>query len=162
MRGKRVEIDQPEAAGDQSEDGTLASKVEKVQISTLVDRYLGAQHLELFGEDKMMKAVDAFVDKGDRDAIKNYIQRDTKRQVKSHASSYTHRGDETGDKLTEQVSCAPPPAWQVLIPPAQISKNREGETQVSVSAARLHRQSAAHCSLTVEEEQGSVGGGQRL
>lgn len=48
----------------------LPERQEKVQVSTLVHQYLEAQNLGVLAENGMQRAVTVFVDKDDRDAIK--------------------------------------------------------------------------------------------
>jgi hypothetical protein len=60
---QKVTIDQPELAEEDTE------KKESVQVGTLVAKFLQAQSLGVLPEKAMAKAVEDFVDKGDRDAL---------------------------------------------------------------------------------------------
>ena len=72
-------IDTPDGAiGDDDDDdaqvNALGEQVaEKVQVSTLVHKYLEAQNLGVLPERAMERAVEEFVDKGDKDALSKWV-----------------------------------------------------------------------------------------
>lgn len=61
---------QREAEDDGDEALTIRDRLAKLEMSTLVRGYLKAQNLEVLKEEKMEEAVMRFVDKDDKDAIK--------------------------------------------------------------------------------------------
>ncbi|CAH7670955.1 Mre11 DNA-binding presumed domain-domain-containing protein, partial [Phakopsora pachyrhizi] len=70
-RKDKNEIDLPDEDLIGREGGeTSSSQVAKVQVSTLVHQYLEAQSLGVLAENGMQRAVTLFVEKDDRDAIK--------------------------------------------------------------------------------------------
>lgn len=64
-------MDRPDEAHAEHVDGVdeLTEKTEKVQVSTLVHQYLEAQNLGVLPERAMERAVEEFVEKGDKDAL---------------------------------------------------------------------------------------------
>lgn len=52
------------------QDAELPDKIEKIKMSTLVHQYLSAQNLNVLAENGLQDAVTDFVEKDDRDAIK--------------------------------------------------------------------------------------------
>lgn len=70
---KKNDIDMPEDVMDVDPDGELPEKLEKVQVSTLVHQYLEAQNLDILAETGLQRAVTVFVDKDDKDAIKEWV-----------------------------------------------------------------------------------------
>jgi double-strand break repair protein MRE11 len=71
-RSAKVAIDQPELSIDDP-DLTISEKLAKVRVETLVKEYLGAQELQLLGENGMSDAIQMFVDKDDIHAISTYV-----------------------------------------------------------------------------------------
>lgn len=70
VRAKKVEIDQPDSAAIDIQDGDdLEERLEKLKVSTLVAEYLAAQNLSVLPEDAMQLAVEQFVDKQETTAI---------------------------------------------------------------------------------------------
>jgi double-strand break repair protein MRE11 len=71
-RRKKTVIDQPEGmeVDGQDEEDELSERIERVKVETLVREYLSAQQLQVIAENEMGSAVDAFVDKQEKDAIK--------------------------------------------------------------------------------------------
>lgn len=63
----KVTIDQPEGMEELHD---LPEQMEKVQVSTLVHKFLEAQNLGVLPERAMEQAVEDFVEKGDKDALK--------------------------------------------------------------------------------------------
>lgn len=69
---QKVTIDKPEdiqQVGEDDEDD-LNERMQKIKVETLVHQYLEAQKLQVIAENGMTLAVDAYVDKEDKDAIK--------------------------------------------------------------------------------------------
>ena len=68
-------MDQPEDF-EQDEDGIAdesTGRIDKVRVEQLVQQYLEAQQLQVIPENGIMAAVEEFVDKDDRDAIKECV-----------------------------------------------------------------------------------------
>jgi double-strand break repair protein MRE11 len=61
------DIDLPE---EEEIEDSQAKAPEKVQVATLVHQYLEAQNLGVLAENGMQRAVTLFVEKDDKDAIK--------------------------------------------------------------------------------------------
>lgn len=64
----KVKADQPELSIDDP-DMSIAEKLAKIRVQTLVHEYLSAQDLQLLGEAGMSDAVQTFVDKDDIHSI---------------------------------------------------------------------------------------------
>ncbi|KAL8287436.1 hypothetical protein RQP46_003294 [Phenoliferia psychrophenolica] len=78
-RKTKVTIDRPEGEDDEIDD--LAEEVEeKVQVSSLVHKYLEAQNLGVLPEKAMERAVLEFVEKGDKDALSNLLKKALKHE----------------------------------------------------------------------------------
>ncbi|KAM0750789.1 DNA repair exonuclease [Meredithblackwellia eburnea MCA 4105] len=79
-RKSKVTIDQPDLddrAGlmdDDDMDGLGDQLKQKVQVSTLVHQFLEAQNLGVLPERAMERAVEEFVEKGDKDALANLLK----------------------------------------------------------------------------------------
>lgn len=71
-RAAKVTVDQPELSIDDP-DLTTSEKLAKVRVATLVKEYLGAQELQLLGENGMSDAIQLFVEKDDIHAIQMYV-----------------------------------------------------------------------------------------
>ncbi|RPD69197.1 DNA repair exonuclease [Lentinus tigrinus ALCF2SS1-7] len=71
-RGTKVKADQPELSIDDPEL-SVAEKLSKVRVQTLVREYLAAQELQLLGEVGMSDAIEMFVDKDDPHAIQTHV-----------------------------------------------------------------------------------------
>ncbi|KAI0926517.1 meiotic recombination [Taiwanofungus camphoratus] len=71
-RGSKVTVEQPELSIDDPEL-SVAEKLSKVRVHTLVREYLAAQELQLLGEVGMSDAIEIFVDKDDIHAIQNHV-----------------------------------------------------------------------------------------
>lgn len=70
----KVTIDKPNATRvEQDEDDELSERMQKIKVESLVHEYLGAQKLQVIAENGMTLAVDAFVDKEEKDAIKQFV-----------------------------------------------------------------------------------------
>jgi double-strand break repair protein MRE11 len=52
---------------------TTSDRLSKLRMANLVRQHLQAQNLEVLGESGLEEAVMRFVDKGDRDAIKEWV-----------------------------------------------------------------------------------------
>ena len=68
-------MDQPEDF-DKDDDGIAdesTGRIDKVRVEQLVQQYLEAQQLQVIPENGIMAAVEEFVDKDDRDAIKECV-----------------------------------------------------------------------------------------
>ena len=68
----KVKADEPELSIDDP-NLTIAEKIEKVRVQTLVNEYLGAQELQLLGEAGMSDAIQTVVDKDDPHAIARWV-----------------------------------------------------------------------------------------
>lgn len=68
MVDTKVQADQPELSIDDP-DMSVAEKLAKIRVQTLVHEYLSAQDLQLLGEEGMSDAVQTFVDKDDIHSI---------------------------------------------------------------------------------------------
>ena len=64
----KVIVEQPELSIDDPEL-SLAEKISKLRVQTLVREFLGAQELQLLGESAMSSAIETFVEKDDTHAI---------------------------------------------------------------------------------------------
>lgn len=64
----KVVVEQPELSIDDPEL-SLAEKISKLRVQTLVREFLGAQELQLLGEAAMSSAIETFVEKDDTHAI---------------------------------------------------------------------------------------------
>lgn len=71
-RGSKVTVEQPELSIDDPEL-SVAEKLSKVRVHTLVREYLAAQELQLLGEVGMSDAIEIFVDKDDIHAIQKRV-----------------------------------------------------------------------------------------
>ncbi|KIO25507.1 hypothetical protein M407DRAFT_236982 [Tulasnella calospora MUT 4182] len=69
---KAVKIDKPELSIDDP-DLSTQNKLARVRFAQLVEEYLGAQELQLLGENGMGDAIQMYVDKDDSTAIKEYV-----------------------------------------------------------------------------------------
>lgn len=69
--GGKVVVEQPELSIDDP-NLTIAEKLSKVRVHTLVHEYLAAQELQLLGEAGMSDAIEMFVDKDDIHSIQKY------------------------------------------------------------------------------------------
>ncbi|KAI7936265.1 hypothetical protein MJO29_015568 [Puccinia striiformis f. sp. tritici] len=69
LRKPKNDIDEPEQETLEGSQGKLS---EKVQVATLVHQYLEAQNLGVLAENGMQRAVTLFVEKDDKDAIKEF------------------------------------------------------------------------------------------
>ncbi|OAV94569.1 hypothetical protein PTTG_03792 [Puccinia triticina 1-1 BBBD Race 1] len=69
IRKPKNDIDLPEEEPLQDSQGNVS---EKVQVATLVHQYLEAQNLGVLAENGMQRAVTLFVEKDDKDAIKEF------------------------------------------------------------------------------------------
>ncbi|POW20493.1 hypothetical protein PSHT_03399 [Puccinia striiformis] len=69
LRKSKNDIDEPEQETLEGSQGKLS---EKVQVATLVHQYLEAQNLGVLAENGMQRAVTLFVEKDDKDAIKEF------------------------------------------------------------------------------------------
>jgi len=69
IRKPKNDIDLPEEETIQDSEGRSS---EKVQVATLVHQYLEAQSLGVLAENGMQRAVTLFVEKDDKDAIKEF------------------------------------------------------------------------------------------
>ncbi|KAK4701630.1 double-strand break repair protein MRE11, partial [Phenoliferia sp. Uapishka_3] len=89
-RKTKVNIDQPDKArgDDDDEMADLPEQLEKVQVSTLVHQYLEAQNLGVLPERAMERAVEDFVDKGDKDALANLLKNALKHERFHIGQSY--------------------------------------------------------------------------
>jgi len=65
-------VGQPELTIDDPEL-SLAEKISKLRVQTLVREFLGAQELQLLGESAMSSAIETFVEKDDTHAIQKYV-----------------------------------------------------------------------------------------
>ena len=70
--GAKVRADEPELSIDDPEL-SVAEKLSKVRVQTLVREYLAAQELQLLGEAGMSDAIELFVDKDDLHAIQTCV-----------------------------------------------------------------------------------------
>ena len=68
----KVVVEQPELSIDDPEL-SLAEKISKLRVQTLVREFLGAQELQLLGEAAMSSAIETFVEKDDTHAIQKYL-----------------------------------------------------------------------------------------
>ena len=68
----KVVVGQPELTIDDPEL-SLAEKISKLRVQTLVREFLGAQELQLLGESAMSSAIETFVEKDDTHAIQKYV-----------------------------------------------------------------------------------------
>ena len=71
-RANKVKADMPELSIDDP-DLSVAEKLSKVRVQTLVKEYLAAQELQLLGEAGMSDAIETFVDKDDSHAIQTWV-----------------------------------------------------------------------------------------
>ena len=71
-RSGKVLVDQPELSIDDPEL-TIAEKLSRVRVGTLVHEYLAAQEMQLLGEVGMSDAIETFVVKDDIHAIEKYV-----------------------------------------------------------------------------------------
>ncbi|KAF9781340.1 Metallo-dependent phosphatase-like protein [Thelephora terrestris] len=78
----KVVVEQPELSIDDPEL-TLAEKISKLRVQTLVREFLGAQELQLLGEVAMSSAIETFVEKDDTHAIQNHVASSLKKMVKN-------------------------------------------------------------------------------
>lgn len=71
----KVTIDKPgQAPQEQGDDeDELSERMQKIKVESLVHEYLGAQKLQVIAENGMTLAVDAFVDKEEKEAIKQSV-----------------------------------------------------------------------------------------
>lgn len=110
QRKKKVEMDNPdqELVDEALEEAGIEDKMEKLKVSTLVSKYLEAQNLGVLPEGAMQRAVEDFVDKGDKDAIPNLLKKCLKLSLQSITANFepSREGFEHDD-LHEEVSCAP-------------------------------------------------------
>jgi double-strand break repair protein MRE11 len=67
-----VKLDQPMEEID-DKNVPLQDRLARVRVSELVQKYLGAQELQLLGENGMSEAVQMFVDKDDSSSIKTSV-----------------------------------------------------------------------------------------
>ncbi|MBW0480653.1 hypothetical protein O181_020368 [Austropuccinia psidii MF-1] len=122
-RKRKISSRKPKNEIDLPEDDVIidsqgrATRAEKVEVSTLVHQYLEAQNLGVLAENGMQRAVSLFVEKDDRDAIKEFYTnalKATQAHVKGSASKTldiqdrsTSKGDESEeDALLEQLTRA--------------------------------------------------------
>lgn len=71
-RSSKIKAEQPELSIDDPEL-SVAEKLSKVRVQTLVREYLAAQELQLLGEAGMSDAIELFVDKDDLHAIQTCV-----------------------------------------------------------------------------------------
>jgi double-strand break repair protein MRE11 len=65
-------VEQPELSIDDPQL-SLAEKISKLRVQTLVREFLGAQELQLLGEAPMSSAIETFVEKDDIHAIQKLL-----------------------------------------------------------------------------------------
>lgn len=58
---------------EQDEEDELSERMQKIKVETLVHQFLDAQKLQVLAENGMTLAVDAYVDKEEKEAIKRYV-----------------------------------------------------------------------------------------
>ncbi|SGY15283.1 BQ5605_C013g07313 [Microbotryum silenes-dioicae] len=88
---KKVDMDHVDkakvmAAIEESED--IGSQMEKLKVSSLVTQYLSAQNLGVLSEEFMQRAIEEYVDKGDRDAIADMLKKSVKDAVANISKTY--------------------------------------------------------------------------
>ncbi|KAI0800087.1 DNA repair exonuclease [Fomes fomentarius] len=98
-RTSKVKADMPELSIDDPEL-SVAEKLSKVRVQTLVKEYLAAQELQLLGEAGMSDAIEMFVDKDDLHAIQSHVANAMKLLTKGVQAN---EGDVDDDNLDEIV-----------------------------------------------------------
>lgn len=101
-----MEFDNPdeEIVNEALAEEGIEDKMEKLKVSTLVTKYLEAQNLGVLPEGAMQRAVEDFVDKGDKDAIPNLLKKCLKLSLQSITANFepSREGPEHDD-LGEEV-----------------------------------------------------------
>ncbi|SCV70228.1 BQ2448_1622 [Microbotryum intermedium] len=81
-----VDKDKVMAAIEESDD--IGAKLEKLKVSSLVTQYLSAQNLGVLSEVVVQRAIEEYVDKGDRDAISDMLKKSVKHAVAIISKNY--------------------------------------------------------------------------
>ncbi|KAG8948420.1 meiotic recombination [Tulasnella sp. 424] len=89
---KAVKIDKPELSIDDP-DLSTQNKLARVRFAQLVEEYLGAQELQLLGENGMGDAIQMYVDKDDSTAIKEYVAKSLTTILHDVAAKEVHEDD---------------------------------------------------------------------
>ncbi|WVQ79525.1 DNA repair protein (mre11) [Cryptococcus sp. DSM 104549] len=92
--------DAPDEESDESQDdgagATVNERLNKMHMDDVVHKYLGNQHLEVLARNGLEDAVMRFVEKDDRDAIRDFVTQSMRRQTKS-ASTREGTGNDEAD-----------------------------------------------------------------
>ncbi|KAH8101778.1 Metallo-dependent phosphatase-like protein [Cristinia sonorae] len=98
----KVVVEQPELSIDDP-SLTVAEKLSKVRVQTLVQEYLAAQELQLLGEVGMSDAIEVFVDKDDIHAIQNHVALSLRSLMKGVSADETFEGEDDLEEIVEKV-----------------------------------------------------------
>lgn len=74
---------------EQDEEDELSERMQKIKVETLVHQFLDAQKLQVLAENGMTLAVDAYVDKEEKEAIKRYVDANESKSVLSSHFRWT-------------------------------------------------------------------------
>ncbi|TPX61200.1 hypothetical protein PhCBS80983_g01238 [Powellomyces hirtus] len=117
-------------------DAFIPDKLENFRVEDLVTEYLNAQNLDILPENELGEAVRMFVEKDDKDAIKDFVAESLTRS-RDHVNAQASAGDE--DKIKDEVEREKKARFEVF---AAESEQRKNKPEL-MSAARKKKSSSS-------------------